>query len=572
MLSIGFAASSYDDILKKIQAGDFAGANPGLEAMIKGQWKTGDQEKAVVLYVENCLRLGKLSEARHYAGQFLDFFPKSPYRTRMETSIAILEVLDKDSYAGAETLRRILAYAKNPVAKARARDLFSQIISADLLSVSELESLIEKGIDDARAKGKTQLSLGYKMQKENRYKAAAYWYNSAKKSDSTLTEEVDYIKNTLKDKPAGKPVILVLAPLSGSHAELGSYMVQGITLYADSLKNKTQLRFIDDLANPAVALKKLKQALAQDSVVAVIGPLLSASAATVAAWMSEKAPQIPLITPTATDDGIAEMGKNIFQLNVSQARLAASIAEYAMDCLEINEFAIMAPLGDYGSLMAEEFQRAVERKGGMILAMQNYAEGLPDYQNDFKRLKDRKLDLDVRRINMKRGNGNAKKSWFQDAAMTFPAMFIPSTNPADGGSMATHVIYNFKVEQLLGSSGWHGTAFLRNAQSHAEGSVFSTAFYSSSGDENFKDFAEKFNSKWQRSPDDSKVAGLSYDAVRIINSVLSSSGSLPSAILQKKVFDGVYGKINFTAGGANDNVRLITVEHGKFVEKSPECF
>ncbi len=574
LLSFGFAAPSYNDVLKKIQAGDFAGANSGLETLIKNRWKAGEPEKSVVLYVENCIRLGKLDEANRYAVQFLDFFPKSQYRARIETSLAILNVLAKDSYSGAETLRRILAYTKNPVAKARARDLLLQIFSAEILSANELQNLLEKGIDEKQTKGRAQLSLGQKMQKENRNKAAVYWYGEAKKSDPALAAKADTLKNALEGKSAGNPVILILAPLSGSYSDLGNYMVQGILLYTDSLKNKVQLQIIDDHADPATALKKVKQALAQDSIIAVIGPLLSASAATVAAWMSEKTPQIPLITPTATDDGIAEMGKNIFQLNVSSARLASSIADYAMNCLKINEFAIMSPYGDYGSQMADEFQRAVERRGGVILAMQNYAEGLADYQNEFRLLRDRKLTLDTRRMNMSRGNSNVsalsrRESWLQDSTLTFSAIFIPSSNPADAGSMAAQVAFNkLRVGNLLGSSGWYGRDLLQNAKNHAEGSIFSTAFFSNEIDNGLKEFSEKFRNKWQREPDGNKVAGLSYDAIRIVDAVLSGSNSLPAAILQKKEYSGVYGKIIFTSDGANESVGLISVEQGKFTEKS----
>jgi len=576
LLSLCFAAPSYNEILKKIQAGDFAGANSGLEILMKNRWKTGEQEKSVVLYIENCIRLGKLEDAHRYTVQFLDFFPKSKYRARVETALAILNVLDKDPYSGAETLRRILAYTKNPVAKARARDLLLQIFSANILSVNELQNLLEKGIDEKQPRGLAQLNLGQKMQKDNRNKAAAYWYNEAKKSNPALAEKADTLKKTLEGKSSGKPVVLILAPLSGSYSELGNYMVQGVLLYADSLKSSAQLQIIDDRADPSTALKKVKQALTQDSVVAVIGPLLSASAATVAAWMSEKTPQIPLITPTATDDGIAEMGKNIFQLNVSSARLASSIAEYAMNCLKINEFAIMAPYGDYGSLMADEFQRAVERKGGVILATQNYAEGLADYQNEFRLLRDRKLTLDTRRMNMSRGSNNIsaiskRDSWLQDSTLTFSAIFIPSSNPADAGLMAGQVAFNkLRVGHLLGSSGWYGREFLLNAKNHAEGSIFSLAFFSSEAD-NLKTFTENFKNKWQREPDGNKVAGLSYDAIRIVNSVLSGSNSLPAAILQKKEYDGVYGKISFTPNGANESIGLISVEQGKFAEKSLNC-
>jgi ABC-type branched-subunit amino acid transport system substrate-binding protein len=576
--SLAWAVPNYNDILKKIQAGDFAGANPGLEELIKERWKSGPQEKAVVLYIENCIRLGKFSNAHRYAVQFLDFFPKSSYRARVETAMAVASVLEKNPYFGAETLRRVLAYTKNPVAAARARELLSQIFSANLLSASELQSLLEKGISDEKTKALAQLNLGVLMQKEARYKAAVYWYNEAKKNNPSLAEKADNLKASLEGKGAGKPVILILAPLSGAQAELGNYMVQGILLYTDSLKNKISIHITDIRTDPATALSKVKQAMAQDSIVAVIGPLLSASAATVAAWMSEKTPHIPMITPTATDDGIAEMGKNIFQLNISSARLASSIAEYAMNCLQIKEFAIMAPFGDYGSLMSDEFQRAVEYNGGVILTVQNYAEGLPDYQNDFKILRDNKLKLDTRRVNMHKISSNnfslpRRDSWLEDSTLIFPAIFIPSASPAAAGLMASQIAFHkVQVGNLLGSSGWHGREFLLNAKNHSENSAFSVAFNSNEAAEK-KSFTEKFKEKWQRDPDENKIAGLSYDAIRIVNSALASgsSQSLPTAILQKKEYNGVYGKINFKENGANSNAGIISVQQGKFVEKSPTC-
>jgi len=577
LFAFSFAAPSYNEVLKKIQAEDFSGANTALESLIKNKWRTGEQEKIVVLYVENCLRLGKFDNAHKYAIQFLDFFPKSQYRARMETALAVLGILDKDPYFGAETLRRVLIYTKNPAAKVRARNLLSQIFTADILSTSELQSLLEKGIDEKQTRGLALLSLGKKMQAENRYKAAAYWYNAAKANNPDLTEKVDALKSSLEGKSAGMPIILVLAPLSGSYAELGNYMVQGVLLHSDNLKNKARLQIVNDRADPATALKRVKEAIAQDSVIAVIGPLLSTSAATVAAWMSEKTPHIPLITPTATDDGIAEMGKNIFQLNVSSKRLASSIAEHAMSCLQINEFAIMAPLNDYGSVMADEFYRAVQRRGGVVLATQNYVEGLPDYQNEFKLLRDRMLTLDTRRRNMRSGKGDVsalarRDSWLADSTLNFPAIFIPSSSPADAGAMASQVAFNkLRVSSLLGTSGWDGREFLQNAKNQAEGSVFSTAFYSTV-DDSLKAFTEKFKNKWQKDPDQNKVAGLSYDAIHIIKSALSDSTSLPTAILRKKEYDGVYGKIRFSESGANESIILITVQQGKFVEKSPECF
>ncbi|MDR0518394.1 MAG: penicillin-binding protein activator [Fibromonadaceae bacterium] len=573
------AVPSYNDALKKIQAGDFAGAKPILEAMVKTRWKAGEQEKAVVLYIETCIRLGNLNEARRYSSQFLDFFSKSKYRDRVEMADAISNILSKDAYSGAETLRRVLAYTKNSVSSARSRDLLIHILAAEILSADELRSLLEKGIQENRARGVAQMGLGKHLQKEKRNKAAIYWYNEAKKSNPNLTERLDNLVNELAGKGAGVPVILVLAPLSGSQSELGNYMTQGVLLYADSLKNRAKIQIVNGRADPATSLRRVKQAIVEDSVIAVIGPLLSASAATVAAWMSERAPNIPLITPTATDDGIADIGKNIFQLNVSSAKLASSMADYAMDCLDISEFAIMAPYGDYGSIMTDEFQRAVERRGGVISIVHNYAEGQPDYQGDFKRFRDNKLTLDMRRRSVGQGKGDnsqtaRRDSWLADSTFIMPAIFIPSTTPAQAGLMASQVAFHkLRVNNLLGTSGWHGREFLLNAKNQAEGSAYSVAFYSGQ-DNSIKAFNDAFKSKWQTDADENKIAGLSYDAIRIIAKALSAepqAESLPAAILRKKEYDGVYGKIRFTEAGANENVGIMSVVKGALVEKSPTC-
>jgi len=570
-VSLAFAAPSYNELLKKIQAGDFAGANEGLETFVKNRWKTGEQERAVVLYIESCIRLGKLKEALNYSDLFLDFFPKSQYRARVEIAMAVVNILNKDAYSGAETLRRVLTYTKNPAAAARARELLSKIFSTDLLSANELQNLLEKGIADKQIKGLAQLNLGQKMQKENRYKAANYWYNEAKKNDTALTETANKLKSLLEGKGAGNPIILVLAPLSGASSELGNYMVQGVMLYADSLANKAKIQIVDDRAEPSTALRKVIQSLTQDSVIAVIGPLNSAGAATVAAWMNERTPHIPLLTPTATEDGIARMGRNIFQLNVSNAKLASAIAEYAMNCLQINEFGIMSPNNDYGLLMASEFQRAVERNGGVILAIQSYAEGMPDYQSEFKLLINRKLTLDKRRSALsKEFKPPPPKGKEEEPDFTFPAIFIPSTNSKDAGLMVAQTLFNkLKVVNLLGSSGWFGKEFLLNAKKQAENSAFSVALI---GDENTKKFSENFKRKWQREPDENKVAGLSYDAIRIVNSVLNSEPeTLPVKILRKREYDGVYGKIRFSDAGTNESLGIMAVEQGKLVVKSLHC-
>ena len=80
-----------------------------------------------------------------------------------------------------------------------------------------------------------------------------------------------------------------------------------------------------------------------------------------------------------------KLGPNIFQVNITMDILAQTIADFAIKCLDIREFGIMSPLGDFGTSMSENFTRAVERRGGEVVAFRNYEEGRPDYKTEFNR-------------------------------------------------------------------------------------------------------------------------------------------------------------------------------------------
>jgi hypothetical protein len=58
--------------------------------------------------------------------------------------------------------------------------------------------------------------------------------------------------------------------------------------------------------------------------------------------------------------------------------------------------------------------------------------------------------------------------------------------------------------------------------------------------------------------------------MRIVVSALSAESPL-AAILRKKEYNGVYGKIEFTENGANKSVGIMLVEQGRLVEKSVGC-
>jgi ABC-type branched-subunit amino acid transport system substrate-binding protein len=561
---VSFAAAGDSLLVAEKYAGAVKG-NPE-------DWKGAERERKVVLFVEASLAEKDLKNAKSAAENFLSVWPESKYRARIETALAVIAVREREAFRAAEILRRVASYTRNPVAQKRAAGLFSQIVGARLLTSDELQDLLDRGLPRKELRSLVQNALGDAAQGQGRLKAARYWYARAGQGKTVAAEG------------AGKPVILCVGPFSGANADLGAFMAQGVLLAQEQLEKQTGKRFLlrilDDRDDPAYALSQVRTALAQDSVVGIIGPLLSGPATAVAAWLSSAAPRIPMLTPTADAEGIAKIGANIFQLNVSAAELAKSIAQYAVGCLGLHEFGLLVPQNSYSSLMAAEFERQVEGLGGEVIAKQVFTEGKPTYKTEYERLCDPSFrqvgrGLVQQRSDYERMTKAEKKKLTKSerdraerefqCRIQFPALFIPSTGPADAAFMASQAsYYNLKKTKLLGSSGWQGRELLVNGKAALDSNqgYFSVAFAGADTVAAWKRFKSAFEGKWGAAPDAYKVAGLSYDAFRIL------AAAFDPAQIQNRSFESVYGTIHFDQNGSNTQTAIYTVEEGKLKDAS----
>ena len=581
VLAAGLATSLFaqDEIAQAkslIQNGRCAEAVAPLQKLYKSSFRKPAGEKAAVMLAECYMRDHKRDEALKLSSRFLEYYVNSAYRERMELANAIVMAERGNVYEGVESMLRILAYTKNPAAKSRTKEVAIQTIAASLLTADQLQALLEKYPVDKDVIGWLQLQIGRECQNSRRYRAARYWYKKVLAGGvaENLSNTAERGLESLEGQGAGMPTVLVLAPLSGDFAEFGAAAIQGVILAHEKagLQGKVNLRVADTRADAAQALLRTQQAVNQDSVVAVIGPIMSAPAATVAAWLGSNFQNIPMLTPTATDDGIAKMGPNIFQVNITMDNLAKSIADFATKCLSIREFAVLSPLGGYGASMSQSFTQAVERRGGSVVAFRNYEEGRPDYKTEFSLLRDVRFKQLHRRQNIARGaadldavNAKERRAYMQDSTFNIPGIFIPATNPGDAGLMAGQVAFNKISGVLLGASGWYGRELLIQGKRQVDSSYFSVPAMDMDGNnENLKKFVSEFKERWGDEPGEDKVSGLSYDAANIVFSSLAKKpNSLTNAINNTANFPSVYGEIKFKRG-VNTNAKIVTVNKGKF--------
>lgn len=539
---------------------------------------TADGAKSVEELAKCLASSGDTANLKALSSRFLEYYAGSPYRAGVETIVA--ERLLKDSVAaGVEMLLNVISYSKDSALSANAKRLLLKTISEDSrLSVSLLSSIADRAQLNHAVANATWLRLGAELSKQKNFKAARYWYKKvvAAKEDENLVNRAQEALSALEGK-ASVPTVLVLAPMSGDFAEFGADAVKGVRLAFEkaNLKGKVNLRIADTRADAVEALRRARQAVAQDSVVAIVGPLMSAPSAAVAAWLGSSHPKIPMLTPTATDAGISRMGPNIFQVNVSMDNLAMGIAGYSVDCLGLREFAILSPIGDFGTAMTQSFKRAVESRGAVVVAVQEFEEGHPDYTTEFRKLRASRFEQLLHRKNIARGAKDLdaipakdRRSFLQDSVFNIPGIFIPSSSPSDAGLIARQVAFHKLSGTLLGTSGWYGADLIDEGKKLVEGSYFSVAFTGEDPDGRFENFRSDYKSKWNEEPKADRVSGLSYSAADIVFSLLvSGETNLVGKIHSQKNFQGVYGNIRFEKG-ANANVRIMGVDSGAFVNRT----
>jgi ABC-type branched-subunit amino acid transport system substrate-binding protein len=544
-----------------------------LEPSAKGRWKKSGLEFKLPLLAECYIKEGKSDSALKLSENFLKYFKTSVMRDRMLFIKAQARLQRGELLRGVELLYSLIQYSSQGLIHQEVKKQILIVLASNKLSSQELQLLVDRYLFNNELVGELLFKIGEKAKAEKRYKTARY----------ALTRLLGEIPSFSKRNKAQKildslpmddgiPVVLVLAPLTGDMATFGTDVVQGVVLALEQSQRKDiSYRIIDTQGEPAISVRRTRTIIQQENVVAIVGPIMSATASAVAAWLSEAYPGIPMITPTATDEGVAELGTNIFQLNLPTSILARTVANYATDCLNHKEFAILTPNTLYGEIMAKVFAQSVEAQGGQIIGVEVYKEGEADYQKNFDILRARKYAQLSEKKRLASGipldrpysDAKARRAFLTDSIVKFDGLFIAAADPADAALLAKQKDF-YKIEaQLLGSSGWYGKSTLRSGRKYVENAVFNAPFLENRGDAIWKSFRSAYGKRWNAYPGSDRVAGLSYESAKMIFS--QKAPNILKGLQSLRKIKSVYGQMEVSAAtGGNEKAHMIQIRNGKF--------
>ena len=174
----------------------------------------------------------------------------------------------------------------------------------------------------------------------------------------------------------------VLCPLTGRYADLGGAVVeaarQGAAAAGAERGQEVELVVEDTAGDPVAGALAARRLCVDQGVIALFGDLLSdpTTAAAVVAGQFDA----PLVSPTATNDRIWEIGPQVFQTNLTGLYEPRLLARLARTVLLKESFAVLYPDEPEGRRHAEAFAAAVTALGGRVVAQQPFAPEAVDFQ------------------------------------------------------------------------------------------------------------------------------------------------------------------------------------------------
>ncbi|MBN1604070.1 MAG: penicillin-binding protein activator [Chitinispirillaceae bacterium] len=534
-----FSSAVYDRAVKAYSEGKYDTTIVLIKAHLRKNSKDPQSEQLVPLVTEALLRKGDTESTHRLISMFKQKYPSSRFTARMwyldgvafareEKFLKALNAFSAALDAGvSRTLDSLVMVNSEVIANVMCADEFAAIPSkflhgriAEMMRFYEITKLYQIG-EYSKAQGLAdQFQKVYPRSRYNQ--KVGSFFSRAK----------------VKEKDLSTINIGVLAPISGDEGEIGRRIVSGIQLAIDQYNSRKSLKvkplILDTKGSMVETALKTQELVSQRSVPVIIGPMLSQTATVCAAISMDK--PVVMISPTATDDGISELGKNIFQMNTTMGVLARKIASYAIDNLNIREFAIMAPQTPYGRLMADNFKKELQKRNIEVVAEEYFEEGGNDFKPQFTSLRSKLLDHYInkqmveRSIDYKgRALVRADSTRYADSTLPVQGLFIPA-EADDIVMLAPQVFFHRIRTQMLGSNGWQNQKVIDDGQRYVLNTMFSASFEPNQTQSNWMEFKKAFRARYNGEPD--KISALGYDAASLVLRAIETAGDNPERIAE----------------------------------------
>lgn len=614
----------FDDGLKRFGAREYEGAAE-LFGMIARQYPSSHRASAAfVMGAKALFRLGDYQESIRYLDALQERFPESSYLDEAHFVLGLdyhrLGRFSDAVWAFLDAIQR----SSHKKLRDRAESIL-EFVALSKLNVNQLRSLREKAKSE-EIRLRLTVIVAEKTATSGDLQEALRILRpiAALSNDLSAVRKAKSLLRRLEQ--SGELKIGLLLPLmEGSAqpgtAEIGKDLLEGIRLAAERHNSehlpKVNLVVRDTERDPSVSARQTTDLSEQNDLTAILGPVFSNQVFASAGIANARG--IPMITPTATSNGIAAIGPYIFQANPDYAVRGRAMAQFAVRNLHASRLAVVAPVDAVGKLMADSFIDEARLLGVELMYPQWYESGATDLRTQLSSLREQALKLvepvvvnfiakmknvdlikfsqwgvpqkvldslvertasvpvellfgkDGRRIADSLKIPSVRMPLKYDSlgipVQNIDAIFLPIASPDEIGIVASQLKYfNFQT-QLLGTGDWQDLAELDRNRQYADGVIFSTDYYPDTDGEEYRQFALEYQKFAQKPP--SREAVLGYDAMGLLLNVIRAGAATRDEIANQlssvRDYAGLHSRVSFSDARVNSSLILLQFKKRSFM-------
>lgn len=277
----------------------------------------------------------------------------------------------------------------------------------------------------------------------------------------------------------------------------------------------------DDRGSPELSAALASKLIHQDKVVAIIAG--GASGNSLAAAPIAHAGGVPMISPSATNPAVTEVGEYIFRACFIDPFQGEIMARFAAKTLQATKAAVLLDFNaPYSRDLREFFESSFIQLGGEIVSEQSYHQGDRDFRGQLSAIRTAAPDV----------------------------IYIPGYY-GDVAIIAKQARALGLTQPLLGGDGWDAPELWELGGEALNGSYISNHYSIEDPSPITETFVRDYKHRYGGLTPDAHAA-LAYDAMRVLADAIQRSGTttgseVRDALAQTENFAGVTGVITINA-------------------------
>lgn len=328
--------------------------------------------------------------------------------------------------------------------------------------------------------------------------------------------------------------------LTGSAAEYGISMNDAVKMAVNDINEMggiegRQIEIIErDIASDEAEAAQAAMSLgAEGNLAAIIGPALTGTLQ--AAIPAANQYKVPLISPSATDDGVLQdqdgnVHPYIYRTSFTNSFQGGALAQFANEQLNASKAVIFGDnSSDYAQGLTKTFEEAFN---GEIVAIENFSADQSDFSATLTNI--RNMDFDV--------------------------LYVPGYYE-QAGPIIKQAREMGMDQPILGPDGFGNTKVFELAGYENMNNIFYTShFVVESDDPDIQEFVANYKDFTGNDPD--MFTGLAYDAVMIVKEAIERAGNANAEDVNAELektdrFEGITGTFSFDE--KHDPVKTVSI-------------